>query len=110
MQLAGEIALTGRVLTAQELSQLGFLRISSSPDTLISEALQLASAIVDQSPDAIIVTRAGLRQAWETGSVERSTQLIDERYNRPLMEGENMRIGVEAFAKKEKPKWVGSKL
>jgi len=110
MQLAGEIAMTGRVLSAEELKGYGFLRVSSSPESLLSEALQLATGIADQSPDGIIVTRAGLRQAWETASVERSAQLIDERYHRALMEGENMRIGVEAFAKKQKPSWVPSRL
>ncbi|CAM1506233.1 Fc.00g058740.m01.CDS01 [Cosmosporella sp. VM-42] len=110
MQLAGEIALTGRVLPAEELKQYGFLRISSSPDSLQREALQLAEDVAAQSPDGIIVTRAGLRQAWEMASVERSAQIIDERYNRALLEGENMRIGIEAFAKKQKPAWVPSKM
>jgi enoyl-CoA hydratase/carnithine racemase len=110
MQLAGDIALTGRLLSAEELKQFGFLRVSSSPESLQKEALQIARDIADQSPDGIIVTRAGLRQAWETASVERAAQLIDERYHRALMEGENMRIGVEAFAKKQKPVWVPSKL
>lgn len=110
MQLAGEMALTGRPFSAEELKGYGFLKISASSSSLLKEALQLADEIADQSPDGVIVTRAGLRQAWETASVERSAQLIDEKYNKPLMEGQNMRIGVEAFAKKQKPHWVASKL
>ncbi|OAA60271.1 Crotonase, core [Niveomyces insectorum RCEF 264] len=110
MQMAGEIALTGRVLSADELSRLGFLRVASSPASLIDEALKMANAVAAQSPDGIIVTRAGLRQAWETGSVERSAQITDERYNRALMEGENMRIGIAAFEKKQNPVWVASNL
>lgn len=110
MQLAGEIALAGRILSAKELEQYGFLRVSASPDSLLDNALELANNVAEQSPDGIIVTRAGLRQAWETGSVERAAQLVDERYRQPLLEGENLRIGVEAFAKKKKPVWVPSKL
>lgn len=110
MQAAAEIALTGRNLTAAELEKRGFLKVAASPDTLMDEALKLAADIGDMSPDAIVVTRAGLREAWETASVQRSAQLTDERYHAALMSSENTRIGLEAFAKKQKPNWVASKL
>lgn len=110
MQLAGEIALAGRILTAQELQTLGFCRVSATQASLVDEAVALANDVASQSPDALIVTRAGLRQAWETGSVERATQLTDERYSRALLEGDNMKIGTAAFAKKQEPQWVPSKL
>ncbi|KAF4126523.1 1,4-Dihydroxy-2-naphthoyl-CoA synthase [Geosmithia morbida] len=110
MHTASEIAMTGRILSAQEMERHGLARVAKSPDTLIDEAFELASSIVAQSPDAIIVTRAGLRQAWETGSVERAFQLVDERYGKGLFEGDNLKIGLSAFAEKKKPEWVPSKL
>lgn len=110
MQLAGEIALAGRILTSAELSQLGFCRVSKTQESLIDESISLAKDVASQSPDALIVTRAGLRQAWETASVERSAQLTDERYNKVLLEGENMKIGTAAFAQKKEPRWVPSNL
>lgn len=110
MQLAGEMALAGRTFTAAELKHYGALRVASSPESLISEALQLAGELASMSPDAIIVSRAGLREAWETGSVERAAQLTDEKYNAALLAGDNVRIGLEAFAKKQKPVWVPSQL
>ncbi|UPK89751.1 hypothetical protein LCI18_000686 [Fusarium solani-melongenae] len=110
MQLAGEIALTGRSFPAQELQQYGFLRVSSSPESLLDEAVQLAVEVASQSPDAVLITRSALREAWETASVERSAQLSEERWLEPLFRGENLRIGLEAFRRKEKPKWVQSKL
>ncbi|KIH93295.1 hypothetical protein SPBR_04404 [Sporothrix brasiliensis 5110] len=110
MQLAGEIALAGRIMTAQELERLGFCRVSKTQASLIDEAVALAKAVGQQSPDALIVTRSGLRQAWETGSVERAAQITEERYGKALMDGENMKIGTAAFARKEQPKWVPSKL
>lgn len=76
----------------------------------MDEALALAEEIASLSPDAVIVSRAGVREAWETGSVERAAQKTQEKYAQKLLEGENMRIGLEAFAKKQKPKWVPSKL
>ncbi|CAK7243874.1 MAG: hypothetical protein STHCBS139747_005404 [Sporothrix thermara] len=110
MQLAGEIALAGRVMTAQELAALGFCRVAQTQQSLVEEAVALAKAVAAQSPDAMIVTRSGLRQAWETGSVERASQLTEERYGKALMEGENMKIGTAAFAAKKVPQWVASKL
>lgn len=110
MQLAGEIALTGRHLPAQELQRYGFLRVSRSAESLLDEAVQLAAEVASQSPDAVLITRLALRDAWETASVERSAQLVEERWLEPLLRGENLRIGLEAFTRKEKPKWVESKL
>ncbi|KAL1890747.1 hypothetical protein Sste5346_008072 [Sporothrix stenoceras] len=110
MQLASEIALAGRILTAQELERFGFCRVSKTQESLVDEAVAMAKAVGLQSPDALIVTRSGLRQAWETGSLERASQITEERYGKALMEGENMKIGTAAFARKEQPKWVPSKL
>lgn len=110
MQKASEIAMAGHVLTAQEAAHHGFARVAKSPDTLLDEAVALAEAVADNSPDAIIVTRHGLREAWETASVERVAQLNQERYGKALMQGDNLRIGLMAFVMKEKPEWVPSKL
>lgn len=103
MQLGSELALTGRTLTAEELGHFGFLRVAKSQDSLLEEAIQTANEIASQSPDAVIVTRAALRDSWETASVERSSQLIEQRYKKALLEGNNLKIDLEAFAKKEKP-------
>ncbi|PHH78221.1 hypothetical protein CDD80_7175 [Ophiocordyceps camponoti-rufipedis] len=110
MQLASEIVLTGRVLSAMDAMSLGFARVSRTPDSLLAEAIELAKEVASMSPDAVIVARAGLRQTWETASVERATQLTENRYDRALMKGENLRIGLKAFVNKQKPEWVPAKL
>ncbi|KAE9371755.1 ClpP/crotonase [Stipitochalara longipes BDJ] len=111
LQIASEIALTGKRLTAQEALGYHLInKISKSQETVVAEAVEMAKKIAALSPDAIIVTRAGLREAWEGGSVERGVQRVGERYEKALFEGENIRIGLEAFAGKRKPKWVESKL
>ncbi|RAL65560.1 hypothetical protein DID88_005234 [Monilinia fructigena] len=74
LQIATEIALTNRKLTAKE-----------------ALSVELAEMIAALSPDAVIVSRAGLREAWETGSVERATQIVAQRYEQQLLEGENMK-------------------
>jgi enoyl-CoA hydratase/carnithine racemase len=85
-------------------------KISRSQETVVEEAVELAKKVASLSPDAIVVTRAGLREAWEEGSVERGVQRVGDRYDRALFEGENIRIGLEAFAGKKKPEWVASKI
>lgn len=103
--------MTGRRLSAQEAKDLRLInRISRSQSTVVDEAVQLASTIASISPDAIIVTRAGLREAWENGSVERAYQVTDDRLRKPLYESENVKEGLSAFAEKRQPKWKPSKL
>lgn len=111
LQIGSEIAMTGRRLTAQEA--LGFHlinKIAKSQDMVVEEAVEMANKITALSPDAIIVTRHGLREAWETGSVERAFQRTADRYDQALAEGPNMKIGLDAFAQKKKPQWVPSKI
>jgi enoyl-CoA hydratase/carnithine racemase len=111
LPIASEIAMAGRTLSAEEALKYNIInKISKSHATVVDEAVELAKQIGELSPDAIIVTRSGLRQALETGSVERASQLTQEKYGRALAEADNMRIGLEAFAKKQKPNWVASKL
>ena len=111
LQIGSEIAMTGRRLTAQEA--LGFHlinKVAKSQDTVVEEAVGMANKITALSPDAIIVTRHGLREAWETGSVERAFQRTSDRYDQALAEGPNMKIGLDAFAQKKKPQWLPSKI
>jgi len=111
LPVASEIALTGKPISANRALALNLInRISSSQDTLVTDAVKLANEIADISPDAAIVTRASLREAWETSSVERATQLVGDRYRDGLLEGENAKEGLAAFAQKRKPSWKPSKL
>ena len=111
LQIASEIAMTGRRLTAQEALGYHLInKISATPESVVDEAIEMAKKVASLSPDAIMVTRAALREAWEDGSVERGTQRVSEKYDRALFEGENIKIGLEAFAGKRKPVWVPSKI
>ena len=111
LQIASEIALTGRRLTAEEAKSFHLInKIAKTEQALMEEAISLARKIVSISPDAILVTRQGLREAWETASVERATQITADRWIEKLMKSENTKIGLAAFATKQKPNWVPSKL
>lgn len=111
LPLASEISMAGRTLSAQEALQFQLINhISSTPSSVVDEAVALAAKVANISPDAIIITRAAIRETWETASVERGYQLIDERMKRGLMEGENATEGLAAFREKRKPVWKASKL
>ena len=94
MPLASEIALSGRRLTAQEAREYGLInRVAQSQRSVVEEAIEIAETIVRQSPDGVIVTKHGLREAWKAGGVKEAYKATRERYDRSLFEGENHRIG-----------------
>ena len=111
LQVASEIAMTGRRLSAKEAMDLKLInRISKTQESVVEEAVQMAESIASISPDAIIVTRAALRETWQTASVDAAWRIVDERYNQALFGGENVKEGLAAFAEKRAPKWKPSKL
>lgn len=111
MTVASEIAMAGRFLSAQEAAQYNIVnRVSKTHESVVDEAVALAAKVASLSPDAIIVTRHGLRQSWEQASVERASQETEVRYGAALRDAPNIAIGLKAFAEKKQPQWVPSKL
>lgn len=111
MRIGTELALTGRRVPAQEALSLRLInRIAQSHESVLDEALEMAKEIANKSPDAIIVSRSGLRESWETASTIEADKITAEKYGRGLLASENLRIGLEAFAAKKQPQWVASKL
>ena len=109
--IASEVAMAGRFLSAEEAARYQIAnKVTKSHESLIPEAVELASRVANLSPDSIIVTRAGLREALEQASVERASQETEQRYGHALRDGDNLAIGLRAFADKKQPKWVPSKL
>lgn len=94
LQIASEIAMTGRVISPEEGKAWQFVnRITKTHESLIEETLELAREISQLSPDALIVTKAGLREAWETGNVEVAVGKIRAQYDRKIYGGENLAEG-----------------
>lgn len=116
---AMEMALTGRNLSAAEGEKWGFVNFVTDDAPadanvlerpVVKKALEYAKDICANSPDSVIISRAGIIQGWEDGSAEHATQNITEVWSKRLNEGENIREGVRAFVEKRAPKWVPSKL
>lgn len=110
LQRASEFALTGRRVTAQEMHQWGIVNKVVPKDQVVAEAVKYAEMIAQNSPDAIICTRAGLRQGWESASVERAVEWTLEKEFAELQRGENILEGLQAFTQKREPQWRPSKL
>src|ERR1700677_4782026 len=85
LQIASEVAMTGRKLSAEEALRFNLVnKISKTQDSVVPEAVEMAKRVAGLPPDAIICTRAGLREAWEQGSVERAVTLTEQRYSDAL--------------------------
>ena len=111
MQAASDIALTSRRVKTSEALQLHLIQgISKSPESVLAETIEKAKQIAAISPDGIIVTRAALREAWETASVERAFQITHENFYDKLMTSENSIEGLASFREKRTPNWRASKL
>ncbi|KAJ9255246.1 hypothetical protein DTO195F2_6321 [Paecilomyces variotii] len=110
LQRASEFALTGRNVSAQEALTWGLVNKVVPQSEVVSEAVKYASMIAENSPDAVICTRAGLRQGWETAAVERAVDITLEREFAELQKGSNIREGLNAFTGKRPPRWTRSRL
>jgi enoyl-CoA hydratase/carnithine racemase len=97
LQRASEFALTGRNVTAQEMYNWGLVNKVVPQAQVVAEAVKYATMIAENSPDAIICTRAGLREGWESASVERAVEITLEREFAQLQKGENILEGEQNF-------------
>ncbi|TAQ86968.1 hypothetical protein B7494_g4703 [Chlorociboria aeruginascens] len=110
LQRANLLALTAYTLRAEEAREWGLVMFVVPLEELVAKAVEVAKGIASMSPDSVVVSRSGVREAWETASVERATQLTHDRFGEKLMGGENVKEGLMAFAEKREPKWIASKL
>jgi enoyl-CoA hydratase/carnithine racemase len=109
LQRANELALTGRVLTAEEAKEWGFVNEVVKGD-VVEAALGYAKKINAQSPDSIIVSRAGIRSAFDGDGARVANEKLEKGLLQRLREGENYREGLRAFVEKREVRWVDSKL
>ncbi|KAI9865134.1 MAG: hypothetical protein M1813_002454 [Trichoglossum hirsutum] len=107
-QRAMEMALTGRRVSAEEGKTWGF--VNRIAEDVVGEAVAVAKEVAGASPDAVIVSRAGVGMGWEAGGVEEATRRLVGEWGVRLEAGANFREGLRAFVEKREPRWVDSKL
>ncbi|OQU96341.1 hypothetical protein CLAIMM_02438 isoform 2 [Cladophialophora immunda] len=110
LQRAMDLGLTARILPVREAQQWGLVKDVVPAEQLVERAVAVAREITALSPDSVVVTRAGIREGWEVGSLNRATAATAERYRYRLFSGENMREGLAAFQEKREPVWKPSRL
>ncbi|KAK2759449.1 hypothetical protein FQN54_002927 [Arachnomyces sp. PD_36] len=111
-QRAMEMSLTGRVVSAQEAQSWGLVNavVEGGAEKVVAKAIEMAEAIAENSPDAVIITREGVKLGWEGVGAEEGSRILIDGWAKKLNDGENIKEGVKAFVEKRKPNWVPSKL
>ena len=122
---AMEMALSGRRYSAEEMRAWGLVNevvvASESPDTkttgngehyspVVDAALKWADRIAANSPDAVIVSREGVKLGFEGVSPEVATDILTKGWFARIEGAENMVEGVRSFVERRKPVWKDSKL
>ncbi|KAM0304293.1 hypothetical protein HYE67_002039 [Fusarium culmorum] len=116
---ATEMALTGRSISTTEAREFGILNAITEDapadcDVLerpvVKKALEYAAAIIGNSPDSVIASRAGILAGWEHGSAENAVRVHRQTWDSVMADGHNFHEGVQAFVEKRSPRWVDSKL
>lgn len=119
-QRAMEMVLTGRTLQAVEAERWGLVNEiveggDADGDEVVCEkvvrrAVEVAGEIAGNSPDAVLVSREGVKLGWEGIGADEATGMLNETWVKRLYEGENIKEGLRAFVEKRKPVWADSKL
>lgn len=109
LQRTMDLVLTGRTVPARTLYECGLVTQLVDGD-VAQAALEVAKVMCQNSPDALIVGRMGVRMAWDAGSVEDTVTELAEKWYPRLVSGANFKEGIQAFVEKRPTKWVDSKL
>lgn len=110
LQRASEMALLGDYITAQQAEKWGFVNRVVPSEQVVEEAIKYAKAIAGFSLQAVLTTKAGLRQGWETASVVEATAVTGRKEWTELLNGDDCREGLAAFRDRREPVWNRAKL
>ncbi len=105
LQRAKELALSGRVVEAEEALRLGLMVEMAEPDALAERALEVARGFLDGAPLAQMFTKQALDASFESSFSE---SLSWEGQSQSIVLGtEDAAEGILAFLEKRRPEWRG---
>jgi len=102
------MCLIGRVFTTKEAAEWGL--VNKVVNDAVQGVVDMAHMNVENSQDAITVSREGIRMGWEEFGAEEGTRLWQEIWYPKLLAGENVNEGVRAFVEKRESNWKAAKL
>lgn len=101
--VAMELALTGETRSAEEMHRLGLVNRLAEPGRALEAALELAERVLENGPLAVAATKQILQRSGEWTDEEAWREQM--KIAQPVMQSEDMREGLRAFAEKRKPVW-----
>ncbi|KAK7686660.1 hypothetical protein QCA50_010260 [Cerrena zonata] len=107
-QLASEMLLLGRTVSAQEaFSRFGFVNKVVPKNQVLATALEFAREINQNSPDSVQSTKRALILANQKTTLEDAVAAhVLSKESRRAQGGENIKEGLTAFVERRKPKWT----
>ena len=108
INIASELLLTGRRMTAEEGRQYGFVNKIVPREQLMDEARALAGQIVTAAPLAVAALLEVTREVEALSDKDAFTKLYSGLPHRDrIRQSEDYKEGPRAFAEKRPPRWTG---
>jgi enoyl-CoA hydratase len=104
-QLAMEMVINNRTLTASEALQFGLVNRVVPMDGYLEAAIAFAEEIAGRAPLAVRMAKDSINAAFETTLTEGLK--AEKRNFYPLFSTEDQKEGMQAFIEKRKPSWKG---
>jgi 2-(1,2-epoxy-1,2-dihydrophenyl)acetyl-CoA isomerase len=105
LQRAKELAFTGRILTGQDLFQMGVVNVLASCEELEKVALDLADRIAQGPPLALGLIKRLLNMSWHC-TLEEMLEL-EAQSQAACFQSQDHREGIAAFYENRKPQFKG---
>ena len=104
-RIALELALTGEMMSAEQLDRFGLINRLTEPGGALAEARVLAAQIVRNAPMSVDVSKRVIQQQidWlQSEMFDRQAEITGH-----ILTSSDAREGARAFAEKRLPKWTG---
>ncbi|MDI9977388.1 enoyl-CoA hydratase-related protein [Rhodococcus sp. IEGM 1307] len=106
LNLARELALTGRPLSAARAFEVGLVNRLVEPGETVQEALDLANAVLANAPLAVEESLRTLNDLYR--HEDQAAWISTERAKQAVRQSADAKEGVAAFLERRPPQWSGS--